>query len=154
LRAAFLGEASAVIGLGWVAIAAREDLRDGFDYFRAANDLAAPDDRFVRSSTMLMCQLMGAPDQSDVSRETILSLLGMERREDVVLLAAEHAFRDDVDAAFELLESAANTPYMITLRLNASTRFANLVGDPRWDALLMRHGLHDSQRPSGLCDFL
>ncbi len=153
LRGALLGEASAVIGQGWVAIAARQDMRRGFDYFRFANEIARPDDRIVRGATMLMCQLLGAPEQSLASDATIMSLLGMERREDVILLAAEHASNDDIAGAFELLESAASAPTMITLRLDASTRFANLVGNPRWDALLMRHGLHDSQRPAGLCDF-
>jgi len=153
LRGATLGEASAVIGQGWVAIAARQDMRYGFDYFRFANEIARPDDRIVRGATLLMCQLLGAPLQSPAGGATMMALLGMERRDGLVLSAAEHALNDDIDGAFELLEGAATAPYMITLRLDASTRFAKLVGDPRWDALLMRHGLHDSQRPAGLCDF-
>lgn len=153
LRGSMYGEASAVIGQGWVAIAAHQDMRYGFDYFRFANELARPDDRIVRGATILLCELLGAPEPSPASGATIMSLLGLGRREDAVLLAAEHAFNDDVDGAFDLLESAVGAPTMITLRLDASPRFANLVGNPRWDALLMRHGLHDSQRPAGLCDF-
>jgi tetratricopeptide (TPR) repeat protein len=84
---------------------------------------------------------MGRQDESDAALEQLTLTLGDED-EDLFLIAQAHAFRGEIDKAFEWLDRANDAHHS---RYGVNEEFGvlkfdpfleNLHDDPRWDALL------------------
>ena len=80
---------------------------------------------------------LGSHAESD---QDLSNMLELQAEDPSMYIAQVHAFRDEVDRAFEWIDKSVESGHPELAEIHINSLFKNLYEDPRWPALLARIG--------------
>jgi len=95
------------------------------------------DEAFRLISQAMVFHTQGETSESDAALDTVIEKYGSEW---ACNIASVHAYRGDIDPAFEWLEKAVDYQDPGLIEIVTQPEFSNLYSDPRWHEFLTRIG--------------